>query len=258
MVEAAEREGKVSCGVGSRRPHRYSRIGRERDIQRRAMQDGGHRMFIVLIHWKIKPEQERVDEFLEFWRKTATVDNRRGLIGEFLTEACSTAEYGWITWQLTGCEGKYRSFVNIGYWNSAEEFHEQIGKYFETSTGPKEFEAEPRIRTVMNPNAGGWAIVLCQFMTAVESCNGIATELMNSPELCILVELVSRMHPRYHGCMHGPFVYCGAQRVCNRRLMSKRDPGRQCGAVSVANRGNWPKRDLTERVEQGERIWKVT
>ena len=108
-------------------------------------------MIVVLIHWKIKPEQERVDEFLDFWRKTATINDRRGLIGEILTEEYSTEEYDWITWSLTGSEGKYRSFVNIGYWKSAEEFHEQIGKYFETSTGPKGFEAEPRIRTVMKP-----------------------------------------------------------------------------------------------------------
>ena len=108
-------------------------------------------MTIVLIHWKIRPEQKMVDKFLKFWRATATIDDRRGLIGEFLTEAHSTAEYGWITWQLTGCEGKYRSFVTIGCWNSADEFYAQIGKYFETSSGQHAFEAEPRKRTVLKP-----------------------------------------------------------------------------------------------------------
>ena len=72
-------------------------------------------MIIVLIHWKIKPDQEMVDKFLQFWRQSAVVDDRRGLVGEFLTEAHSTSEYTWITWQLTGCEGKYRSFINVGY-----------------------------------------------------------------------------------------------------------------------------------------------
>ena len=109
-------------------------------------------MIIALIHWKIKPEQEMVDSFLDFWRKTAVVNDRSGLIGEFLTEAHSTAEYSWITWHLTGCEGKYRSFINVAYWNSAEDFYAQIGKLFETSTGTKEFEAEPRVRTVLKPN----------------------------------------------------------------------------------------------------------
>lgn len=106
-------------------------------------------MIIVVIHWKIKPEL--VEEFLESWKKTAVVGDRRGLVGEFLTEAHSTAEYPWITWDLAGCEGKYRSFINVGYWDSAQEFQEQIGKYFETSTGMQKFEAEPRVRTALKP-----------------------------------------------------------------------------------------------------------
>ena len=113
-------------------------------------------MIIVLIEWKIKPEPEMVEKFLRFWKKKAVVSDRRGLIGEFLTEAHSTAEYGWITWRLTVCEGKYRSFINIGYWSSAEEFHAQVGKYFETSAGLKEFEAKPRVRAVLKPNC--WRI----------------------------------------------------------------------------------------------------
>ena len=107
------------------------------------------RMIIVLIRWKIKPKM--VEDFLEFWRKSAVVSDRSGLIGEFLTEASSPADYDWVTWQLTGCEGKYRSFINVGYWNSAEEFHAQIGKHFVSSSGLKEFEAEPRERAVLKP-----------------------------------------------------------------------------------------------------------
>ena len=106
-------------------------------------------MIIVLIHWKIKPD--KVEDFLDFWRQKAIVDNRRGLVGEFLMEAHSPAEYPWITWELTGCEGKYRSFINVGHWANSEEFHEQIGKYFETSTGTCEFEFEKRVRVVLKP-----------------------------------------------------------------------------------------------------------
>ncbi len=106
-------------------------------------------MIIVLIHWKIKPEM--VEDFLKFWKDTAVVTDRRGLVGEFLTEAHSTAEYPWVTWHLTGCEGKYRSFINVGYWDSAQEFQEQIGKYFETSTEMQKFEAERRVRTALKP-----------------------------------------------------------------------------------------------------------
>ena len=92
-----------------------------------------------------------VAEFLKYWRETAIIDDRRGLIGEFLTEAHSRGEYGWITWDLTGCAGEYRSFITIGLWSSAEEFYVQIGKYFEGSSRLESFEAERRIRTVLKP-----------------------------------------------------------------------------------------------------------
>ena len=108
-------------------------------------------MIVVLIHWKIKPEDEMVAEFLKYWRKAAIIDDRQGLIGEFLTEAHSRSEYSWITWDLTECEGEYRSFITVGLWNSAEEFHAQIGKHFGTSSGLESFEAKRRVRTVMKP-----------------------------------------------------------------------------------------------------------
>ena len=66
-------------------------------------------MVIVLIQWKIKPDS--VEDFLRFWKEEAIVQDREGLVGEFLSEAHSTAEYSWINWQLTGCEQEYRSFV---------------------------------------------------------------------------------------------------------------------------------------------------
>lgn len=109
-------------------------------------------MVIVLIHWKIIPN--KVEHFLKYWRKKAIVENREGLIGEFLSEPHSPAEYPWITWDIMGCEGKYRSFVNVGCWSNADDFHEQIGKYFPENAStkkPKPFEYEPRIRTILKP-----------------------------------------------------------------------------------------------------------
>ena len=106
-------------------------------------------MVIVLIHWKIKPDL--VSEFLEHWQKKVVVQDRRGMIGEFLSEACHTSEFQWITWDITGCEGVYRSFVNVGMWNNAEDFREQIGKYFERKSEPENFECEMRTRTILRP-----------------------------------------------------------------------------------------------------------
>ena len=111
-------------------------------------------MVIALIHWKIKPDA--VSEFLDYWRMKAVVQDRRGLIGEFLSEACHTSEFPWITWDLVGCEGVYRSFVNVGMWNNADDFHEQIGKYFAGPAERRSFEHEVRTRTILRPTC--WRI----------------------------------------------------------------------------------------------------
>ena len=110
-------------------------------------------MVIAIIHWKIKPE--KVEEFLEYWRKEAVVQDRGGLIGEFLSEACDRSEFAWITWDLTGSD-VYRSFVNVGLWTNPAAFHDQIGKYFNDKAPPKEFEYEPRVRTILRPKC--WRI----------------------------------------------------------------------------------------------------
>ena len=106
-------------------------------------------MVIVLVHWKIKPN--RVADFLEYWRKVATVQDRAGLIGEFLSEACHASEFPWITWDLTGHDDVHRSFINVGMWAKAEDFHDQIAKYFRDGASPQDFEHQPRVRTVLRP-----------------------------------------------------------------------------------------------------------
>ena len=106
-------------------------------------------MVIVLIHWKIKPD--KVDDFFAYWQRSVVVQDRKGLIGEFLSEGCNTSEFPWITWDLSGCEGLYRSFINVGIWRNAQDFHEQIGMYFKDKEEPEDFEHEHRVRTILRP-----------------------------------------------------------------------------------------------------------
>ena len=101
----------------------------------------------VLIHWKIK--KTAVDEFLEFWKTEAVVQETEGLIGEFLSTPASNQDYPWITSNLNDDSDAYLSYVNVGLWSSAEAFEEKIGQYFDTKTGPKPFECEPRSRTLL-------------------------------------------------------------------------------------------------------------
>ena len=107
---------------------------------------------IVLIHWRIKPEQEHIDSFLAFWRTKATVENRAGLIGEFLSETLSQTDLPYITWHMDPDQlNDHKSFVNVAAWSDEKAFHEQIGKNFNDDKPMLPFEKYRRLRIVLRP-----------------------------------------------------------------------------------------------------------
>ena len=61
-------------------------------------------MVIVLIKWMIKPEEDAIKAFLHHWKTEALVQDRRGLVGEFLSEVDSEK---YTTWDVRG--GQYSS-----------------------------------------------------------------------------------------------------------------------------------------------------
>jgi hypothetical protein len=110
------------------------------------------RQVIVLIHWRIKPEPEHVEAFLAFWQTKSTVDDRTGLIGEFLSETLGAKDFPWITWHMDP-DGlaDHKSFVNVGMWTDEKAFHEQIGKNFNDDRPMLPFEKYRRLRIVLRP-----------------------------------------------------------------------------------------------------------
>ena len=109
-------------------------------------------MIIVLIKWKIENKQEKISAFLKFWKQEAVVQDRRGLAGEFLSEIGSEERYDYITWDFEKPKGDtYKIFVNVAIWADADAFQEQIGQYFNDKKPLKDFEAERRVRTVLEP-----------------------------------------------------------------------------------------------------------
>ncbi len=107
-------------------------------------------MVIVVIKWSIKPD--RVEAFHRFWSQEARVQDRLGLVGEFLSEVGSKDDYPYITWILDdqGAEAS-QVYVNVGIWTDSNAFREQIARYFNDDGPTKEFEAVRRIRTVLIP-----------------------------------------------------------------------------------------------------------
>ena len=107
-------------------------------------------MVIVVIKWSIKPD--RIEAFRLFWSQEARVQDRRGLVGEFLNEVGSKDDYPYITWNLDD-QGAQASqlYVNVGIWTDSDAFQEQIARYFNDDGPIREFEAARRVRTVLMP-----------------------------------------------------------------------------------------------------------
>jgi hypothetical protein len=101
---------------------------------------------IVLVEWRIKKGRE--DEFLEYWSKRATIADRSGLIGEFLSRVEDRKQFPWMVWDL---DRRWTTFVNVGFWNKGADFQEQVGKFIDTSKPPLAFEAQRRRRVFVAP-----------------------------------------------------------------------------------------------------------
>ena len=106
-------------------------------------------MVIVLILWKIKPGHE--DAFRKHWEQKLRIQDRTGLVGEFL---CEPGPEGYITWHLPSPEDPSCTvFVNVGIWASADAFRQQIEPYFNDDKPLESFEAARRVRTVLYPGS---------------------------------------------------------------------------------------------------------
>jgi len=119
-------------------------------------------MRIVLVEWRIRKGEE--EQFLEYWSKRVIVQDRSGLIGEFLSRVESRQQYPWITWELNE---RWTTFVNVGLWREASDFEEQIGRYMNNNRPPMAFEAERRRRVLVAPERwrmGGTGLPICGHM----------------------------------------------------------------------------------------------
>lgn len=107
-------------------------------------------MVIALIHWRIKPSS--VDEFLKHWRENNQIEDRTGLIAEFLSDSLKPSDLPFITWHLDEQSlGNFRSYVTVGIWADGSAFEEQIAKYFNDDKPMLSFEQYRRRRVVFKP-----------------------------------------------------------------------------------------------------------
>ena len=120
-------------------------------------------MIFVFIDWYIKPDM--VDKFLDAWKTTLRIQDRSGLIGEFLSEPADIKAKEWITWNMQADISAdssvkdpvpYKRFINIGMWMNESSFEDAVAKYFNDNKPPEDYEYKRRRRTILTPKA--WRI----------------------------------------------------------------------------------------------------
>jgi hypothetical protein len=107
----------------------------------------------VLIHWRIKPTPEAEKAFFDFWTKVARIDDKKALVGEFLSAPLPAKDFPFRVDDLFFGHGVLdcRHFVNIGFWKDWQSFYDQVGKNMSDDKPMLEFEADRRTRTVLEP-----------------------------------------------------------------------------------------------------------
>ena len=84
-------------------------------------------MIVVIIHWKIKLGEAHRLAFFKHWKETLTINDRSGLVGEFLSEPLSAERAGFACGLLgLPASSAYQSFFNIGVWADVESFHREV------------------------------------------------------------------------------------------------------------------------------------
>ena len=116
-------------------------------------------MIVALINWRILPNQ--VDAFVEKWKTELRLLGAPGLIGEFLSKVEDSSFHEGVTWEMELDSRDdvtqwrsltYVSYVNVGLWESADDFLAAVGKYMAKGRTLKEsFEAAPRRRAILTP-----------------------------------------------------------------------------------------------------------
>ncbi len=124
----------------------FSRIDhRQRGmVERRA---SGAEMRIVIVEWCIKKGQEPA--FLDYWSKNEAIEDRSGLIGEYLSHVEDQKDCLWITLEFG--EG-WSTYVNVGVWSDAAAFREQVGPKINDQRPALPFEHQKRRRTFLCPD----------------------------------------------------------------------------------------------------------
>jgi hypothetical protein len=89
-------------------------------------------MIIVIIHWKIRPDEDSIRQFRDSWRQMEPPE-RANYVGEYLIDPLSKDKVGFAcTTFNVSSSVKYRSFFNVGIWKDVDAYRTDIIESFVT------------------------------------------------------------------------------------------------------------------------------
>ena len=109
-------------------------------------------MDIVVILWKIKAGADNRQAFFKHWAETLEIDDRTGLVGEFLSRPLSADEAG-PEFSVLGAHpsDEYELYFNVAIWDTLDAFRAQvIDKYVSGDPADKPFLFEPPRRMALS------------------------------------------------------------------------------------------------------------
>ena len=103
-------------------------------------------MLVVVVEWSIIKDRE--DDFLRYWSEREVIQDRSGLVSEFLSRVRDEQEIPFMTWsQRQDCT----TYLNVGIWRDCKSFVDQIGPKLTRNGEKLPFEYEPRRRIFLGP-----------------------------------------------------------------------------------------------------------
>lgn len=112
-------------------------------------------MIIVIIHWRIHPNNVSRADFFEYWKKNLEIEDKTNLVGEFLSKPLSASEANFACLTMNSeASDDYESFFNIGIWKDLASFEKEIIKPFVGDKSTIEaFEYQYRERMILEPQS---------------------------------------------------------------------------------------------------------
>jgi hypothetical protein len=108
---------------------------------------------IVIILWKIKAGADNRQAFFKHWAEKLEIDDKAGLVGEFLSCPQSADEAG-PEFSVFGAHAsdEYELYFNVAIWETLDAFRaEVIEKYLGGDPADKPFLFEPPRRMALSP-----------------------------------------------------------------------------------------------------------